>query len=226
MDRNIWILIPAYNECKTIGAVLGDLRSQGYTNILVVDDDSKDKTANTARDGGAEVMRHLINRGQGGALQTGLQYLAAEYIPDVIVTFDADGQHQAKDIKPLIQPILDGNSDIVLGSRFLEMTCNIPFFRKIILKLGIIFTAIVSDIKLTDTHNGLRALSKKAYTSIDITHRGMEHASDIIDEIKKKGLRYSECPVTILYTDYSKMKGQSSLGFIRMGLKILLKKLM
>jgi len=226
MGKNIWILIPAYNEHKTIASVLTDLKLHGYIQVLVVDDGSKDATVSAAQQNGAEVMKHLINRGQGGALETGLQYLSKEYSPDVIITFDADGQHQAKDIRALIQPILDGKADIVLGSRFLEVKCDMPLFRRIILRLGIIFTNMISGINLTDTHNGLRALSKKAYTSISITHRGMEHASDIIDEINKRGLRYSECPVTILYTDYSKMKGQSSLGFVRMGLKILLKKLM
>ncbi len=222
----MWILIPAYNEEKMIGSVISDLRSQGYTNILIIDDGSSDNTAHIAAQAGAEVLRHLINRGQGAALQTGLTYLAKEYQPDVIVTFDADGQHQVADLHALIKPILENKSDVVLGSRFLCSQCHIPVIRRIILKLGILFTNTISHVRLTDTHNGLRALNKKAYNSIVITHRGMEHASDIIDEIQKKDLRYCECPVTIIYSDYSKMKGQSSLGFIKMGLKIILRKFM
>lgn len=226
MDKTIWILIPAYNEEKMIGAVISELRSKGYMNILVVDDGSRDDTAKIAERAGAEVLRHLINRGQGGALQTGLKYLAEEYSPEIIVTFDADGQHQVEDLSTLIKPIVEDKADIVLGSRFLQSKCRIPRIRRIILKLGILFTNIISNVHLTDTHNGLRALGKKAYHSITITHRGMEHASDIIDEIQKKNLKYCECPVTIVYSDYSKMKGQSSIGFIKMGLKIILRKFM
>lgn len=221
----MWILIPAYNEEKMIASVIRNLRLGGYSNILVVDDGSRDNTAKIAKEAGAEVLKHLINRGQGGALQTGLKYLAEEYNPDIIITFDADGQHQVEDLSALIKPIQEGKADIVLGSRFLK-SCDIPVVRRIILKLGIFFTNVVSHVHLTDTHNGLRAIGKKAYDSITITHRGMEHASDIIDEIQKKSLRYCECPVTIVYTEYSKMKGQSSLGFIKMGIKIILRKFM
>lgn len=224
--NNIWILIPAYNEAKAIGPVITELKSHGYHNILVVDDGSRDETAKIARDAGAEALLHLINRGQGGALKTGLNYLAQEYSPEVIITFDADGQHRPEDIKILIKPIQQDDADIVLGSRFLKPTSKIPLLRRIMLRCAVLFTNIISHIKLTDTHNGLRALNRKAYSSIVITHRGMEHASDIIDEISKKKLRYTECPVTIIYSDYSKMKGQSTFGFAKMGIKLLLRKLM
>ncbi len=221
----MWIVIPAYNEEKMIGAVISGLQSEGYTNILIVDDASCDNTVKIAEEAGAEVLKHLINRGQGGALQTGLAYLAEAYAPDIIVTFDADGQHQVEDIAALIRPIQEDKADIVLGSRFLQ-SCDVPLVRRMILKLGVLFTNSISHVKLTDTHNGLRALGKKAYLSITITHRGMEHASDIIDEIQKKSLRYCERPVTIVYSEYSKMKGQSSIGFIKMGIKIILRKFM
>ncbi|MEI8096966.1 MAG: glycosyltransferase family 2 protein [Candidatus Moraniibacteriota bacterium] len=222
---SIYILIPAYNEEKVIGSVISDLKSHGYNNILIVDDGSKDKTVEITEQAGVEVLKHLINRGQGASLQTGFQYLAREYSPDVIVTFDADGQHQTKDIASLIQPILNNTADIVLGSRFLDTKCHIPTTRRIILRLGILFTNTISQIRLTDTHNGLRALNSKAYNSIIITHRGMEHASDIIDEITKNKLRYKEVPVTITYSEYSKNKGQKNLDFIKLGIKILINKL-
>lgn len=224
--QNIWIVIPAYNEASAIGPVIDGLKKHGYEHILVVDDGSRDKTIAIARTAGAEVLEHLINRGQGGALQTGIDYLSQEYSPEIIVTFDADGQHRPEDIAALIRPIRDDQADIVLGSRFLNPTSEIPLLRLLILKLGILFTNIVSHIQLTDTHNGLRAMNRRAYTAIKITHRGMEHASDIIDEITRKQLRYAECPVTVIYSDYSKAKGQSSIGFIKMGCKLLLRKLM
>ncbi len=219
----MWIILPAYNEEKIIGAVISGLQSNGYKNILIVDDGSRDNTAKIASETGAEVLTHLINRGQGAALKTGLEYLRDIKHADIVVTFDADGQHRPEDIPGLIKPIEDGHADIVLGSRFLRQN-NIPLIRRSILKAGILFTNIISRVHLTDTHNGLRALNRKALEKICITHRGMEHASDIIDEISTQKLRYQEIPVTILYTRYSIMKGQRTSNFIKMGCKIILKK--
>ena len=221
----IYILIPAYNEAEKIESVISGLKNEGYSNILIVDDGSKDKTRQKALKAGAQVLTHIINRGQGSALKTGIAYLRENMSPDIIVTFDADGQHQAKDIERLIQPILEEKIDIVLGSRFLKKKSNAPFLRKTILKAGIFFTNFISKIQLTDTHNGLRALGRNAINSIEISHRGMEHASDIIDEITKNNLSYKEVPVEIIYSDYSKTKGQKNLGFIKMGIKILIKKI-
>lgn len=225
-NSSIWIVIPAYNEASSIKGVISDLQSNGYNNILIVDDGSKDQTLKIATDAGATVLRHLINRGQGAALQTGISFISEQYRPKVIVTFDADGQHIASDISRLVTPILNNNYDIVLGSRFLENKNSIPVIRRLILRCGVIFTNIISRIRLTDTHNGLRALGEKAYSFIEIHHRGMEHASEIIDEISHHKLRYIECPVTVVYSDYSLQKGQKTSNFIQIALKIILKKLL
>ena len=225
-SSDIWITIPAYNEASSIKAVIEDLRSNGYSNILVVDDGSRDETSKIASEAGATVLRHLINRGQGAALRTGISFLAEQYQPKVIVTFDADGQHMASDIQRLIIPILEQTHDVVLGSRFLGKGVAIPSMRKFMLRCGVIFTNLISRIQLTDTHNGLRALGKNAYTRIEIQHRGMEHASEIIDEISRHKLRYTECPVNIVYSDYSLQKGQKTSNFIRIAIKIILQKLL
>ncbi|HEX8974728.1 MAG TPA: glycosyltransferase family 2 protein [Patescibacteria group bacterium] len=225
-EKKVYILIPAYNEAKKISSVITDLMEAGYKNILVVNDGSKDETATIAKQAGAEVLNHVINRGQGAALQTGMKYLRETYSPDAVVTFDADGQHQTQDIQAMVDPVLNGECDITLGSRFLDKKSNVSPLRKIILKAGIQFTNHISNIKLTDTHNGFRALSKKALEEIEIFHRGMEHASDIIDEITKHRLRYKEVPVHIAYTDYSKQKGTNrNMDFIKMGIKIILNKI-
>lgn len=225
-NTDVWITIPAYNEASSIGRVVKDLQSNGYHNILVVDDGSKDETLRIATEAGATVLQHLINRGQGAALRTGISFIAEQYRPRVIVTFDADGQHRPSDIPALIAPVLADEADIVLGSRFLQPNSSVPALRKLILRCGVTFTNIISQIKLTDTHNGLRALGEKAYGLIEIHHRGMEHASEIIDEISRHRLRYAECPVTIIYSDYSLQKGQKTSNFIRIALKIILKKLL
>lgn len=226
ITQDIWILIPAYNEASSISSVIQDLRKNGYDHILVIDDGSHDNTREVAHAEGAEVLTHIVNLGQGAALKTGLEYLRETLHPDIIVTFDADGQHCAEDISSLIDPLLNGKADIVLGSRFLGNQTTIPWFRKVILKLGVLFTNVISHIHLTDTHNGLRALSPKAYNSIEITHRGMEHASDIIDEISSKKLCYCEQPVHIIYSEYSIHKGQPTSNFLKIALKIILKKLL
>lgn len=228
MDKSnsqIWIVIPAYNEARLIGTVIKNLKTEEYNNILVVNDGSNDNTEEIAKEAGAEVLNHIVNRGQGAALRTGIEYLRETIDPDIIVTFDADGQHKASEIKKLIEPILKNQADIALGSRFLTKKSNIPLFRKIILKFGVVFTRIVSNINVTDAHNGFRALSRKAAHSIQITQRSMEHASEIIDEIKKKKLIFKEVPVEIIYNDYSRTKGQKNSNFIKIGIKVILKKL-
>lgn len=220
----IFIVIPAYNEEKVIGKVITDIKKEGYRNIIVVDDGSVDKTSDVAKKKGATVLRHILNLGQGAAIETGLEY-CRKVGADIVVTFDADGQFKTNEIKKVIKPIINKKTEVVLGSRFLGKTVNIPFSKKLTLKAAVIFTDIFSNIKLTDTHNGFRAFSKNALNKIFINHSGMAHASDIIDQIKRYNLKYQEVPVTVLYTDYSLKKGQSIFNSIRILLDLLFEKL-
>lgn len=224
-EEKIFIVIPAFNEESKIGVVISGLKTAGYDNILVVNDGSTDKTREKALEAGTEVLDHIINRGQGAALRTGIEYVRDNFNPDVIVTFDADGQHRIEDIEKIAFPILHEDYDITLGSRFISNESDIPAFRKIILKCGVAFTRITSDINLTDTHNGFRGLGRKAARKINITQRGMEHASEIIDEIRKKHLRYKEIPIKVIYDDYSKSKGQRTSNFIKIGIKTIINKM-
>jgi polyprenyl-phospho-N-acetylgalactosaminyl synthase len=185
--------------------VMGLLRL--YRNIIVVDDCSSDDTGATAFRAGATVLRHPINLGQGAALQTGIRYAlsrGAEYI----VTFDADGQHRTDDIRALIDAQVRTGADVVLGSRFLGHAKDIPWLRRIVLRLAVLFTRLGSGVKLTDAHNGLRLLSRQAAERIRIRQNRMAHASEIIDQISALRLTLTEAPVTIVYTDYSLRKGQ------------------
>lgn len=216
------VVIAAYNEEKYVGKVVNDV-SKYVDMVVVVDDGSKDKTANVIKNKKAVILKHPINLGQGAALQTGFDY-AKRFNPKVVVTFDADGQFLSKEVPRIIKPILDGKVDVVLGSRFLGKTINMSTARKYILKLGILFTWIFSEIKLTDTHNGFRALSNRALNKIEITQNRMAHASEIIDQIKTKELSYVEVPVTVKYDDYSKAKGQSSLNSVKILLELISKK--
>ena len=202
----LWIIIPAYNEGEVIRDVVAGVRAR-YPNVVLVDDCSLDETGDAAYSGGAAVLRHPINLGQGAALQTGIDYAIA-HGAKFLVTFDADGQHRVEDIETLLEVQKRANVEVVVGSRFLGATHNLPPFRKFVLKLAIHFTRITSGVSLTDAHNGLRLLTLGAAKRIRITQNRMAHASEIIDQIKRFGLSIAEAPVTIIYTEYSLRKGQ------------------
>jgi glycosyltransferase involved in cell wall biosynthesis len=213
MNAAIYIIVPAYNEAGCVGDVVRSLKSRS-ANIIVVDDGSTDSTAEAAQDAGAQIVRHLINRGQGAALKTGIDYALA-HGAGIIVTFDSDGQHQMEDVDALIAPVLEGRCDVALGSRFLCRECQVPLLRRLILKLGVVFTRLASHIRVTDTHNGLRAFSRRAAQQIRIRQDRMAHASEILDEIGRLKLRYCEVPTRIVYTEYSRVKGQRSWAAFR-----------
>lgn len=227
----IIVIIPAYNEAKKIFNVIQDVKNSDY-DVIVVDDGSHDATVSETQRAGAKVLRHIINRGYGAALSTGNSY-ALKNNYDIAVHFDADGQHEVGDIKKLIQPIIDREADVVLGSRFksdpnntnyIRMT-RIPLIRKILLKAAVLFTWLVSGVKLTDAHNGLRAFLRQALEKIDCRQDGMSYASEVIDQIAEHNLRYSEVPVTIKYTDYSVAKGESNIKKVLLGVRFLWGKL-
>jgi len=210
----VFVVIAAYNETQTLPAVVAELRHL-YDNVVVVDDGSHDATFHAARRCARYVLRHAVNRGQGAALQTGIDF-ALLHDARYVVTFDADGQHRPEDIAALLQPILAGRAEIALGSRFLSGAPeSIPLSRRLVLKLAVLFTRLVNGVKLTDAHNGLRCFSRSAAERIHISADRMAHASEIIDLIRDTGLPYTEVPVTIRYTDYSLAKGQSSLAALR-----------
>ena len=200
-------VIPAYNEARTIGQVVAEVKDK-VSQVVVVDDGSADQTGELAKLAGAKVITHFLNRGQGAAMQTGINF-ALNSGADIIVTFDAAGQHNPEDIEKLIKPLLLGEADVALGSRFLESKINnVPLARVVVLKLAVLITRLYTGLKLTDAHNGFRAFSRKAALAIEIRQDGMAHGSEIIEQIKKHGLRFKEVPVKINYTSYSLEKGQ------------------
>lgn len=223
MDK-VFIVIAAFNEEHALGAVIKGLQKGGYRNIVVVDDGSKDRTSAVAESHGAAVVRHVLNRGQGAALKTGIDY-ALQQNADIIVTFDADGQHRVEDLKAMIMPVANGQVDVTLGSRFLRPGSNVPFLRKLVLQGGALMFKILYGVKLTDSHNGFRVFSRRAAEKIDISCDRMEHASEIIDEIGIHKLHYREIPVVIRYTTYSKAhSSQGRLPALRIFLKTLANK--
>ena len=221
-DR-VFIVIAAFNEARTIRDVVQKLLVH-YPDLVVVDDASSDGTALCLKGLKVFLLRHILNRGQGAALQTGITF-ALEQGADVIVTFDADGQHHEKNIPALVEPILRGECDVSLGSRFLGSAHNLPFTRRVILKAGVLFTRMASGIKVTDVHNGLRAFSSEAACSLQISMDRMAHASEILDHLKTRKLRFKEVPVDISYSTLSLQKGQGSWGALKIVLDVFYKKL-
>ncbi len=218
-----FIVIPAYNEEKKIFQVLVDLKKKGYNNIIVVDDGSSDKTIEIAKKTGVYVLEHIINRGQGASLKTGIDF-ALQKGAEIIVTFDADGQFLAEEISNVTEPIIKKEVDIVLGSRFLGKAINIPFLKKIVLKLGVFVVYLLYGIKITDSQSGFRALSRHAADRISITADRMEHAGEIFSEIMRNNLKYKEIPITVIYDKYSITKGQEWDRSFVLGIKMLLKR--
>ncbi len=205
-NTSIWLIVPAYNEAAVIGRVVADLSRRGYI-IVVVDDGSTDETGRKAAAAGAIVITHPINLGQGAALQTGIQF-ALRQAADTIVTFDADGQHRSADIKGLIEALATHNADFALGSRFLGSTVAMPLSRRLLLAAATWFTRLTTGLHVSDTHNGLRAMTRRGAGRIRLRQNRMAHASELLDEIARSGLRYVEVPVTIEYSRYSLAKGQ------------------
>lgn len=221
MSQNIntvWVVVAAYNEGKIIAETVTNIL-HSVDNVVVVDDCSTDETLQNAFDAGAHVLRHPINLGQGAALQTGIQYALSKGC-EYIVTFDADGQHNSQEILPMLDALRQSNSDIVLGSRFLGSTLNLPWQRRLILKSAIIFTRLTGGIKLTDVHNGFRIMTRHFCGRFRFKQNRMAHASEILNYIATHKIRYIEFPVTITYTEYSIQKGQRSSNALRVVMEL------
>lgn len=210
-------VIPAYNEEKTIGQVAGEVRKY-VDEVVVVDDGSIDSTFAAARNAGAVVYSHFINRGQGAAIETGKK-IALLRGADIIVTYDADSQFLAEEIKTVVQPVADGRVDVVLGTRFLKS--EVPAIKNFFLKGALLLTRLTSGLPLSDTHNGFRAFSREAARTITIEQNRMANASEILDKIAKNNLRYEEVPVTLKYSPEHLKKGQKLTDYLKILLDLI-----
>jgi len=191
-----------------IGEVIRNARGV-FPNIVCVDDGSTDASVAAATAAGAIVVKHPINLGQGAALRTGLDFALQDREADYFITFDSDGQHRVEDALAMAERIDSEELDVVIGSRFLDDRTKTGLVKKLVLKGAILFERLSTGVRLTDAHNGLRALNRTAATSIRIVQNRMAHASEIVAEIGRNNLRYAEQPVHVIYTDYSRSKGQS-----------------
>jgi glycosyltransferase involved in cell wall biosynthesis len=220
VGRETFVVVPAYNEARVIGDVVRGLLTT-FPNVVVVDDGSSDDTAAILKGLPVTVVTHYVNLGQGAALQTGIKH-ALERGASYIVTFDADGQHRIEDALAAVHMLSEGGCDAVCGSRFLGTTSNVPRTRKILLKAAVRLANLTTGTRMTDAHNGLRALSRKAAACLDLSQSGMAHASEIISQLRQHNMLIREVPVRIDYTEYSLAKGQSSLNSINILLDLVI----
>lgn len=221
----VFVVVPAFNEASALPAALAPLIAAGY-RVAVVDDGSRDDTWQVLQSLPVYSLRHPLNLGQGAALQTGMTFAIARGA-DFIVHFDSDGQHQADDLPGLLAPLIANEADIALGSRFLrpEDAAAIPRQRRILLRAGRLINALLTGVWLTDAHNGLRAMTADAARNIQLLDNRYSHATEILTQIRRRRLRYVERPTRIIYTEYSRMKGQSGWNSLNVLLDLLLGRL-
>ena len=166
-------------------------------------------------------MSHPINLGQGASLQTGFEFALRDPLMTEVVTFDADGQHLVTDAIAMVDKLRTENLDVVVGSRFLDDRTIMGGLKKAILRTAALYTRVTTGMALTDAHNGLRVIGRDLLSDIRLVQNRMAHASELIDQISEHHARWAEYPTHIVYTEYSKKKGQSLLNSVNILVEIL-----
>jgi glycosyltransferase involved in cell wall biosynthesis len=211
--QRICYVIPAYNEASVIGGVVSDLKRAATKHgqafeIVVVDDGSKDSTAETAQTAGALVVRHILNSGSGGATATGLSY-AQQHGFNIAATLDADGQHASADVIKGIDLMSEGGVDLLIGSRLMNTDGMSKV--KVLGNRGLSFvTYLIFGINITDSQSGMRIFSHQALEQLKWRTAGYEFCSEMLWRAKQQKLVIKEYPIKAIYTDYSKSKGQNN----------------
>lgn len=222
MNEEVWLVVPLYNEAAVIAEVVRQARAV-FPNVVCVDDGSSDGSADEAARAGAVVVRHPVNLGQGAALQTGFEFALG--VPEMrwVVTFDADGQHQVQDVVAMLDKARAEQLDVVFGSRFLDDRTQAGALKKLVLRAAVAYTNLTTSTRLTDAHNGLRVISRDVLSRVNITQNRMAHASELVAQIGALDVRYGESPVHVLYTDYSRSKGQSLWNAVNILVELMLR---
>lgn len=209
--KRLIIILPAFNEASVIGRVIKAIKivipKLGVkTEIVVVNDGSRDNTAKKAALAGATIVTHRLNRGLGASLGTGLAY-AKKIGADLAITMDSDGQHDPVDLETMLKPLLSGKVDVVIGSRLLKQDKDMPWLRRLNNMAFNSLTWMLFGIWTTDSLSGFRGFSKPAINKIDLKTERMEVSNEFFSEIKKHKLRFTEVPIKVIYTPYSIAKG-------------------
>jgi glycosyltransferase involved in cell wall biosynthesis len=210
-NDDVCLVVPMHNEATVVGQVVSQLRER-FSLVVCVDDGSTDNSGEVAAAAGAVVLRHPVNLGQGAALRTGFDYVRGREDISYVVTFDADGQHDARDAAAMVEHARTRQLDVVLGTRGFGRPEGQPRSRRLVLRLALAVSKFTSGLALTDTHNGLRVIDRRALGVLHLRQRGMAYASELEGLIARHGLVWEEHPVTITYTEYSRAKGQKNLN--------------
>ncbi len=215
-----FIVIPAKDESKYISHVISRTLKQGYNNIVVVDDGSKDNTGDlAAKFDTVHVLRHWVNLGPGASTYTGIRY-AVEQGAERIVTLDADNQHDPTDINRLVETIYNGGYDMVLGSRFLKAN-KIPRSRVFYNKVGNWISYFITGMYLSDSQSGVKIINRKFAKILNIRHNGFEFCIEIIKQAKIADIKVKEIPVNVRYSRETMKKGQNLLTGFNMVARLL-----
>ena len=214
-------VVPAFNEARHIGDVVRDALKH-VEMVIAVDDGSTDATAERARHAGAFVVSHAMNSGPGAATTTGM-HAARLLHADIVVTLDADGQHNAEEIPKLLAPVLRSDADIVIGTRFRGPRNTIPFLRRLFNGIGNIFTYITTGKYVSDSQSGFKVFGPAAIATLDLHLSGFEFCTEIIREAAQKKWRVVEIPIRVTYSEYTLAKGQSFSRGVITACKILLR---
>ncbi len=224
--KKLVVILPTFNEAPVIRGVVEDLRSflsglkDFQSEIVVVDDGSWDKTYEiVTKILGITILRHPFNRGLGGAIGTGLAY-AKLAKANLVVTFDADGQHSPTDIPKVLKPLVDNTADVVIGARSMKL---MPFDRKVMTLLSNLATLLLFGIYCSDSQSGFRAFNQTAIKKIELKTQRMEVSSEFFNEVRRHKLRLAEIPIKVIYTYYSRQKGQKNSNALNILLKLLLR---
>jgi len=228
---DVWVVLPVYNEAPVLEGTLDELTGT-FGHICVVDDASSDASPAIAQAFGSKGVRllsHPFNLGQGAALQTGIAYVLQDPLMTRLVTFDADGQHRVEDAAAMARRVTADRAmeapdlDVVLASRFLDGNGQMGGLKRLVLRLAVTYTNLSVGTKLTDTHNGLRAMNRWVAAGLRINQDGMAHATEILEQVVAMKALYAEHPAVVNYSPYAKAKGQSLFNSVNILVDLLLR---
>ncbi|MEO7130606.1 MAG: glycosyltransferase family 2 protein [Dermatophilaceae bacterium] len=225
LNDDVWVIVPCYNEGPVVRGVIERVLEH-FPNVVAVDDGSRDNSAAEITAAGARLVQHPVNMGAGAASQTGVDFALRDPRAQIFVTFDADGQHQVEDVVAMVQRIREVDVEVLIGSRFLGSVDGMSRSRRALLRAAVIFERVTSGISLTDAHQGLRVFRRSFAEILELKAHDMSWASEFLTRMAEHHTTFAEFPVHVIYTDYSRSKGQKSINSVNIGMDVLINKLL
>lgn len=224
-NDDVWVIVPCYNEGPVVRGVLEKVREH-FPHVVAVDDGSRDNSASEIVAAGARLVQHPVNMGAGAAYQTGIEFALRDPDAQIFVTFDADGQHRVEDVVSMVEHLRKSEVEVLIGSRFMGTVDGISRSRRMLLRAAVVFERLTTGISLTDAHQGLRVFRRSFAGVLDLKSHDMSWASEFLTRMSEHHTTYEEYPVHVLYTDYSRAKGQRSINSVNIGVDVLINKML